>query len=177
MLPVYRARFDELATATEDLLAAVAALPHPTTPPEHGGWSGIQVIRHLLGAETGITALLEKQAAKPAAELPAAGLKNWLRSRLMSWMLARPNKRFKVPARLGEPAAEEANVEQVRREWADLRQRLAQLLARFPASHNAKAVFEHPRAGWLTLAQTLRFMTDHVRHHQQQVARLAAGQP
>ena len=106
MLPAYRTHFETLTAATEALLAAVAALPHPSARPADGGWSGTQVVRHLLGAETSITQLLEKQAAKPAAELPTAGLKSWFRARLMSWMLARPNGRFKVPARLGEPLGE-----------------------------------------------------------------------
>ena len=172
MLPAYRTHFETLTAATEALLAAVAALPHPSARPADGGWSGTQVVRHLLGAETSITQLLEKQAAKPAAELPTAGLKSWFRARLMSWMLARPNGRFKVPARLGEPLGEPVDLEQLRHQWTTVRHRLGKLLAGFPASHGSRAVFEHPRAGWLTMAQTMRFMTDHVRHHQQQIARL-----
>ncbi len=174
MLATYRTKFEVLAAATEELLMAVAALPHPSAPPAHGGWSGTQVVRHLLTAETGITALLEKQAAKPAADLPKTGLLSWLKSRLMSWQLRRPGKFFKAPARLGEPLAVEVDVEHLRHQWTTLRHRLGRLLADFPASHRRRAVFEHPRAGWLTLSQTLRFMLDHVRHHQQQVARLAA---
>ena len=175
MLNTYRAPFEALVAATEDLIAAVEALPHPTARPADGGWSGAQVVRHLIDAETNITALLEKAAARPAAELPAAGLKSWFRSRLMSYVLGRPNGRFKVPARLGEPAATPVEVERLRREWAHLRQRLGRVLTEFPAGHAGRVVFEHPRAGGLTLLQTLRFFLDHVRHHQQQVARLAAA--
>ncbi|MBC7449667.1 MAG: DinB family protein [Hymenobacteraceae bacterium] len=160
--------------ATEALLAAVAALPQPGARPADGGWSGVQVVRHLIGAETGITALLAKQAAKPAAELPAAGLKSWFRSRLMSWMLARPNRRFKAPARLSEPVPADVAVTELRAQWATVRAQLERVLTEFPVAHGARAVFEHPRAGWLNVPQTLRFMTDHVRHHQQQVRRLAA---
>lgn len=171
----YRIRFEELTAATEALLAAVEALPHPSARPADGGWSGTQVVRHLLTAETGIVALLEKQVARPAAELPAAGLGEWLRGKLLSWQLGRAGKRFKAPTRLAEPAGEAVEVERLRREWTTLRQRLGRVLADFPASHTSRAVFQHPRAGWLTLPQTLRFFTDHVRHHQQQVGRLAAA--
>lgn len=170
----YRTHFEALDAATEELLDAVAALPHPGVPPAVGGWSGVQVVRHLLSAETSITALLEKQAAKPAAQLPRAGLVSWFRSRLMSYLLRRPNRRFKAPARFSEPAAHPIDIERLRGEWAHLRQRLGRLLGTFPASHRRRVVFKHPRAGWLTLSQTLRFMTDHVHHHQRQVARLAA---
>jgi uncharacterized damage-inducible protein DinB len=172
MLPVYRTRFEELAHATDTLLSAVEALPKPYARPADGGWSGVQVVRHLIGAEAGITALLEKQVAKPADQLPTAGLKSWFRSRLMTWMMARPDKRFKAPARLGEPSAEETEIERLRNEWAVVRQRLGRVLVSFPASHRSRAVFQHPRAGWLTITQTLRFMIDHVQHHQQQVSRL-----
>ena len=172
MLAAYRIRFEALTAATEELLTAVAALPHPSARPADGGWSGTQVVRHLLAAESVITTLLEKQAARPVTELRAAGLKSWLRSRLMSWLLNKPNRRFKAPARLGEPLGEEVDTEHLRQQWTTLRHRLGKLLAAYPASHGKRAVFQHPRAGWLTLSQTLRFMTDHVRHHQQQVARL-----
>lgn len=173
MLATYRTAFESLAATTEALLKAVEALPQPGTPPAEGGWSGIQVVRHLIGAETGILTLLEKNAAKPANELLRAGLGSWFRARLMSWMLRRPDKRFKVPARLGEPLAADVDVDHLRQQWAALHQRLGRFLVAFPPSHAQRTVFEHPRAGWLTVTQTLRFMADHVRHHQQQVARLA----
>ncbi len=174
MHPSYRTSFDELAHATDALLAAVAALPDPCAAPAEGGWSGAQVVRHLIGAETGITALLEKQATKPADQLPSAGLKSCFRSRLMTWMMAQPDKRFKAPARLGEPTAEAVEVERLRQEWATTRQKLGRVIVSFPVSHRSRAVFQHPRAGWLTLQQTLRFMIDHVQHHQQQVKRLSS---
>jgi hypothetical protein len=172
MLPAYRTRFETLAAVTDDLLAAVAALPDPNAQPTDGGWSGTQVVRHLIGAEASITTLLEKQVAKPAAELPAAGLKNWFRSKFMSYVLAKPGRKFKMPARLPEPGAEVAAVEELRREWATKRQNLGRLLVNFPLTHQQRAVFQHPRAGWLTMPQTLQFLTDHVRHHLQQVERL-----
>ncbi len=174
MHAAYRTRFDALTHATDALLTAVSALPQPNARPADGGWSGVQVIRHLMGAETGIITLLEKQAARPATELPTAGLRNWLRSRYMSYVLAKPDRQFKAPARLGEPLAVEVEVDHLRHQWAPLHQRLGRLLANFPGTHAGRAVFEHPRAGWLTLDQTLRFMLDHVLHHQQQVERLKA---
>lgn len=172
--PLYRA-LDELTHATDQLLAEVAALTDPNRPPTEGGWSGTQVIRHLLGAEAGILALLDKQARKPAADLPVGGVASWFRSRLMSWQLRRPEKRFKAPARLGEPTADAADLAELRATWAELRARLRTLIEKWPTSHSGRAVFQHPRAGWLTLGQTLRFMTDHVHHHRQQVARLGAS--
>ncbi len=174
MLNAYRLQFEELGRATDVLLAAVAALPNPSAPAPDGGWSGVQVVRHLCGAENSIAALLEKQSAKSASTLPTTGLKNWFRSRLMSWLLRRPDRRFVVPTRLEQPVVETVPVEALRHEWATVRQRLGRVLAAFPPTHTGRAVFKHPRAGWLTLGQTLRFLLDHVQHHQQQVGRLAA---
>ncbi len=164
-----------LAAVTDALLADVAALPAPNRPAPDGGWSGVQVVRHLLGAETGITALLEKAAARPAADLPAAGLKNWFRARLMRYVLNQPERRFQAPARLAPPTAEPtADLTALRAEWAALRTRLAAAVAAMPATHRGRTVFQHPRAGWLTLNQTLGFLADHVAHHRFQVARLRA---
>lgn len=172
MKSTHAAQLAALTRATDALLADVAALPDPNRPAPDGGWSGVQVIRHLIGSEGGIITLLEKQLQKAAPTLPKATLRTWLNGWLLSLALRRRGQRFKAPARLQPPPANPADLAALRTEWATLRARLHALLAAFPATHHGRNVFNHPRAGWLNLTQTMRFMADHVRHHREQVARL-----
>ncbi|HYE76711.1 MAG TPA: maleylpyruvate isomerase N-terminal domain-containing protein, partial [bacterium] len=78
MNPAHARLLSQLAAATERFLSDVAALPDLNRQPDAGGWSATQVIRHLMGSEAGITALLAKQAHKAPSQLPRAGLRSWL---------------------------------------------------------------------------------------------------
>ena len=173
-------RLEQLERATENLLRAAEALgPAATTAPGPGQWSAAQVVHHLVLAEAGITAYLQKKLAAQE-RLERGGVRAQLRAGLLRLALRLPGLRFKTPPRAGiEPAAQAPPLPELRRQWSQIRRQLEQLLNEFPGTQLHHAIFKHPRSGMLTIGQTLNFMLDHVLHHQQQLRRItkAINQP
>lgn len=167
-------RLEQLERATENLLRAAEALgPAATTAPGPGEWSAAQVVQHLLLAETGIMAYLQKKlASQEQLRRGSAGAQ--LRSWLLRIALRLPGLKFKVPPRAGiePPATNVPPLPELRRQWEQVRRQLEQLLNEFPGPQLHHAIFKHPRSGMLTIGQTLDFMLDHVLHHQQQLRRI-----
>ena len=167
-------RLEQLERATENLLDAAEAIGSAaTTAPGPGQWSAAQVVYHLVLAETGIMAYLQKKLAA-SEQLQRAGLGGQFRSGLLRLLLRLPGLRFKTPPRAGiEPdPAQVPPLPELRRQWAQVRRQLEQLLNEFPGRQLNRAIFKHPRSGMLTIGQTLDFMLDHVLHHQQQMRRI-----
>lgn len=168
-------RLEQLERATDTLLRTAEALgPAITTAPGPGQWSAAQVVHHLVLAETGINAYLQKKLAS-SEQLHRGGVGTQLRSWLLRVLLRLPGLRFKTPKRAGiEPdAASVPPLPELRRQWEQARRQLEQLLNEFPGRQLNHAIFKHPRSGMLTIGQTLDFMLDHVLHHQQQLRRIA----
>ena len=167
-------RLEQLERATEILLRAAEALgPAATKAPGPGQWSAAQVVYHLVLAETGINAYLQKKLAS-SEQLQRGGVGAKLRSWLLRVLLRVPGLKFKAPPRAGiEPdVARMPPLPELRQHWAQERRQLEQLLNEFPGKQLNQAIFKHPRSGMLTIGQTLDFMLDHVLHHQQQMRRI-----
>lgn len=167
-------RFEQLELATNRLLAAVAALDAKAEQsPGPGQWSAVQVVQHLVVAETGIGQYMEKKLLQTEG-LAKAGLGSFLKSRLLRVLLRLPFTRFKVPAHLTKLTPTEVPpLPELRAEWEAVRRRLERLLNEYPSTLLDRAIFKHPRSGMLTIYQTLDFMLDHVLHHQKQVERIS----
>jgi hypothetical protein len=60
----------------------------------------------------------------------------------------------------------------LREQWSSIRRQLEQVLNEFPSNRLSHTVFRHPRAGWLTVGQTVTSILDHTLHHQQQLNRI-----
>ena len=168
-------RLEQLERATENLLRTAEALgPAATSAPAPGQWSAAQVVHHLVLAETGINAYLQKKLAS-SEQLQRGGLRAKVRSWLLRLALRLPGFRFKTPPRAGiEPATDNLPpLPELRQQWQQVRRQLEQLLNEFPGRQLNHAIFKHPRSGMLTIGQTLDFMLDHVLHHQQQLRRIA----
>lgn len=168
--------FEQLDRATERALATAEALgPRAHTPPVPGEWAAAQVIHHLLTAEKAIAMALRQTLAADPATLRRATYRNGLRALLLRLALRLPGLRFKVPPRLLPPPAPEtlSSLPALRAEWAGIRRELEQVLHEFPGTRLHHTVFRHPRAGWLTVGQTLTSILDHTLHHQQQLNRIS----
>ena len=145
-----------------------------------GQWAAAQVIHHLLTAEKSyrVQALrhtLTTDSSHPGgqATLPAAGCGPLL----LRLALRLPGLRFKVPptaaCRRPHPSHHTRRLPELRAEWASVRRQLEQVLHEFPGTKLSHTVFRHPRAGWLTIHQTLSTsVLDHTLHHQQQLNRI-----
>jgi uncharacterized damage-inducible protein DinB len=167
-------RFEQLERATNQLLAQVELLgERASTSPGPGQWSAVQVVHHLLVAETGIIQYLEKKLAQ-TEELEEAGLGSFFRSRLLRVLLRLPFLRFAAPSKLKALTPDKVqSLSELRTEWESVRRRLERTLNEYPSKLLNRAIFKHPRSGMLTIYQTLDFMVDHVLHHQRQLSRIA----
>lgn len=131
-------------------------------------WSVKHVIAHLLEAETLSLGSIEKEAAKKG-ELKKSGFRESFYSLLLKWALRSP-KRFKAPARLKVEFPDRHYVE-LKEEWEVLRARMKKMLENFPPDALRACVFSHPFAGPMNIVQAIRFITEHIKHHQNQIYR------
>jgi len=167
---------EQLDRATERALTSAEALgPRAHTPPVPGQWAAAQVIHHLLTAEKKIVGALRHTLAADHHKWRLATLKHRVRGLLLRLALRVPGLKFKAPPTLPPPPAPEtlAPLPDLRAEWATVRRELEQVLHEFPGSKLRHTVFRHPRAGWLTVGQTVASILDHTLHHQQQLNRIS----
>lgn len=167
--------FEQLDRATENALASAELLgPRAYTPPVPGQWAAAQVIHHLLSAEKHIADALRRTLAADHSHWQLATLKHQVRGLLLHLALRMPGLRFRVPPTLLPPPdpATIAPLPELRAEWASVRRQLEQVLHEFPGTKLNHTVFRHPRAGWLTIGQTIASVLDHTLHHQQQLNRI-----
>ena len=166
---------EQLDRATENALASAEALgPRAYVPPVPGQWAAAQVIHHLLTAEQKIVDALQKTLLTSADSWRLATLKSQLRSTILRLALRLPGLKFKVPPTLLPPPQPEAiePLPALRERWQGIRRQLEQVLNEFPGNKLNHTVFRHPRAGWLTVGQTIMSILDHTLHHQQQLNRI-----
>jgi len=166
---------EQLDRATARALATAEALgPRAYVAPVPGEWAAAQVIHHLLTAEKSITQALRKALTTNSSTWRLSTLGTRLRALLLRLGLRLPGLRFKVPPSLPPPPAPEAiaPLAELRMQWAGIRRELEQVLHEFPGSKHRHTVFRHPRAGWLTVGQTVTSVLDHTLHHQQQLGRI-----
>ncbi len=167
--------FEQLDLATEHALTTAERLgARAHTPPVPGEWAAAQVIHHLLTTEQKIVLALRQTLSAEAGTLRRGTYKNRLRALLLRLALRLPGLKFKVPPMLTPPPAPDAiaPLPALRAEWAGIRRQLEQVLHEFPGTKLSHTVFRHPRAGWLTIGQTVTSILDHTLHHQQQLNRI-----
>ena len=139
---------------------------------EDGGWSAIQVMNHLIKAETRALAEIRKRMATPE-NLKKVGLACFLKSNLLSFMLRLP-LRFKAPAPVAE-VPERQDFETTRRLWDEVRASWKEFIDTFPAELVGQAIFPHPVTGDMDIHQTLQFMESHFNRHAKQIDRVVGS--
>ncbi|MCH7665824.1 MAG: DinB family protein [Acidobacteria bacterium] len=136
--------------------------------PAAGGWSAVQVLAHVIQAERLSLEYLRKKTQRPEL-IPSSGVIAALKSRALGLFLRLPFK-VSAPARTAE-VPESAELQDLERDWAEVRSAWRDFLEDFPPKLAGKAVYKHPVAGRLNLEQTLRFLIDHLRRHTRQIER------
>lgn len=171
MQPALQKSFDRMEASRLRILKLAQPLSEPQVhaSPGPGEWSVVQVLEHIVTIELTVLRAVQKQLAK--AELRPSGIGTGFRSLLLTLAL-RYRKKFKAPAILPEPTGDRSLAEW-QREWEASRRQWRQVLESVPEKLLRKELFKHPRAGYLTLGQTLDFITEHTHHHVAQVQRLA----
>jgi uncharacterized damage-inducible protein DinB len=167
------ARFERLESSRQALLESLQGLDDEQLrrSPRADAWSIVQVVGHLTLAEESTLAYLRKKVQDPSA-IPPAGLASLARSLLLTAVLRAPVRR-KAPAATANPAASRSLAE-ARAHWDRVRADWEAFLESFPAELSGRAVFRHPFVGRMSIAHTLAFMQEHLRHHARQIERLRA---
>jgi len=138
--------------------------------PGPGQWSVLQVMHHLIQAET----LSERYVRKKLSfnpELKPAGLAGAFRLFLVRINFVLPFK-YKAPPGVGDDVLPETStLEDTMQQWRRQRQSLKELLESLPNGYHNKALYKHPLAGKLSLVQMLDFFEFHIQRHLGQIER------
>lgn len=169
MLPKLQREFDSLNTLLERVLSFADNLTDDKLhqSPEHA-WSAAQIIYHLKEAEEGTLAYLEKKILTPKTDVKKGGLSSKIRSIMLGRALRNYDKKFKAPSVLNK-MPEKPNFTEVKSDYLNVRKKMGLLLEKFDKDMLGRAYFKHPRAGRITIIQTLNFLKDHLERHEEQI--------
>ncbi len=169
MLPKLKVQFDRMSEQLDASINYLEQLPEERIHAAgNAEWSATQILYHLLMSETGTVNYLKKKMQAPPEEVSKGGIMSMIRSMLLRRALRNYNKKFKAPKVAAEvPPRPDYNA--TRDAYLSIRKELKVLLERFDKDMGAKAYFKHPRAGRLTIGQTLDFLEDHFQRHYEQM--------
>jgi hypothetical protein len=135
--------------------------------PTPSAWSMIQIAEHLQRTEQAILSAAFSQPHAPLQTLPQR-----ISAGLMIALSLSP-ARIRVPKAVSVIApAESLTLPELEARWAATRSRLEAEIRTFPADKARCNVFRHPVSGWMTLLQTLHFLSAHLTHHGYQLRRV-----
>lgn len=136
------------------------------TPLQEGKWSTGQQLFHVIRVSEVTMDYLEYKIQQQAAA-PKAGISSFVRSTLLNIALILPLK-FKAPA-ITAAVGEDHTISDLTVYHQQQIIRIKAYLGQMTAADRKKALFKHPRAGRISMDQTLRFLALHARHHLKQV--------
>ena len=139
--------------------------------PEENKWSVMQVMNHLILAESyGQNYVKKKLSFNP--ELKNAGAAAFWRTFLLNTYLKFPFKVKAPDAVSGENLPEYSNFWETAKKWKNQRQELRTLFENIPPEHFKKEIYKHPFAGRLTLMGLLEFYDGHFARHRKQIDKI-----
>lgn len=137
--------------------------------PDVKSWSVVQVMDHLIQAETNsVIYITKKLSFNP--DLKKANLNTSFRMFLLKAALTLPMK-WKAP-KIIAVANNDRTYAEAKAAWAAVRSNLNDLLEKFPEQHLEAELFKHPVAGKFTIIQAVSFMHTHFNHHLKQIERI-----
>ncbi len=140
--------------------------------PAPGEWSVMQVVNHVMMAESGSLNYLKKKLSDPSA-IKKAGIGSAIRTWLLNLSQIIPGLKFKAPAFISEDKLPPvSDREAVFQQWRAGRAALRAFLEAQPNEIFAKEAFRHPRGGRMTIAQMLSFFASHLNRHRRQIRRI-----
>jgi hypothetical protein len=135
-----------------------------------GKWSVAQILTHLVTSEK-LTVGYMKKKVQAADQLKNSGLSESLRL----WVLILSQRvplKYKAPKVILANTPEAPSLEELIRQWDDVRTQLAEFLGSIDSKDVRKVIFKHPLAGRFDARQALIFMREHIRHHKPQIDRI-----
>lgn len=169
MLRQFEKKLDALDRSLEEMITFLDGLEVDALhrkPAEK--WSAAQVFEHLHDSEKGTTGYLKKKLQAPPSEVPSGGIKAFISSIVLKRALRSRKNQFRVPKVLSDISETPAYPE-LKKSYLDTRKEMRKLVSTIDSKHSKKAYFNHPRAGRLTVGQTLGFLKDHFERHFDQI--------
>lgn len=167
--PRLAVRLERLEKARREVLSRLSGIDESTLNrcPADDAWSVIQVLHHVILVEELSIGYIERKRTDTTAG--RAGLKE----RVRSWMLRvamRSPLRFDAPSVSTDLPARDS-LDDVASRWEEVRTRIRRTLEEIPADAVDRAIYRHPVIGVMSLDQAVRFLEDHLAHHERQIDR------
>ncbi len=164
-------RFERLERTRRDVVARLEGHDRArlNRPRADGGWSALQVLHHVIAAESGTLRYISKKMLA-GASLPRAGLSSRLRRFTLQMAFVSP-LRFRAPGVTAD-VPDEVDPAELLASWDEARGGWRRLLDEFPEEILDRMVFRHGMVGLMGLRDTLDFLQSHLDHHARQVERL-----
>lgn len=140
--------------------------------PAPGKWSPIQILHHLILAESGTYQYVKKKTGNPD-QLEKSGWREKLNYIILSIFLKAPLK-WKAP-KVASDLPEQDSLSHTADLYSALRSEWKQLIEEMPEDISDKKIFRHPIAGRMNLEDTLGFMELHAKRHFNQIREILRG--
>lgn len=138
--------------------------------PSESEWSILQVVQHLINAETHTNMYLRKKI-KAGKHLESAGLGAKIKAVLLKSLMNTPFK-FKAPAAVRVTMDEVYNYEDQAIEWINQRNELISFVVEVDDSLINKLLFKHGSGIRMNLVQMLEWTFAHADRHSRQIERI-----
>lgn len=171
IVPVEK-QFKSIEEQRKILLDEISKLSHTQQnfKPSPESWSILQVVNHLLYAETNIVKYMLKKM-QGIATVEKAGVQAKVRSIVLNTFLKSPLK-FKAP-KAAMPKQDEVYIfENLSKQWSEVRAEFGKILDQLNPADAEKLLFKHPISGKFNIYQTMSFMREHIEHHKKQIQRI-----
>ena len=137
--------------------------------PAEGKWSVIQILHHLIDAESGTLAYIKKKTLAPE-KMGKVGIKEKLNAYLLKFYLVIPIK-WKAP-KVVDKVPEFVSYSDTRERYHRTRNKWNEFIENVPEDWLDKKIFRHPISGRMDLYDTLDFLHLHALRHFKQIQRL-----
>ncbi len=164
-----KARLDNLDEKLDAFLTELEQYSHDdlNKSAANGGWSVMQCLYHLLGAEQGSLNYVKKKLSYDP-ELPKGGLISRCRAMAL-WTFMRLPIKFKAPAYIAtDKLPPVSDFTETAALYRASRKELRKFLEELDPKWNDRLVFRHLIAGRLDVNQMLSFFNSHFVRHQKQ---------
>lgn len=172
MAPSIQGKIDELTIQLDEILEATKAFRHEQLnfKPSASEWSILQVIQHLITAETHTNLYLRKKILA-GKDLENAGIGTKIKATLIRSLMATPFK-FKAPAAVDVKMDEVYDYDTLVKEWRHQRNEMISFLTEVDETMVNKLLFKHGSGIRMNLEQMLKWTYVHADRHSKQIKRI-----
>ncbi len=135
--------------------------------PEEGKWSVLQIMEHLILAESLSQKYLEKKLSFDPA-LKNTNVLSGMRSMFVSFYLKTPIK-VKAPAVVDQTLADQSTFWELVKLWKQNREDLETFLNSLAPEMFKKQVYKHPLGGRMSIGNMMTFHKHHFNRHRKQI--------